>query len=248
MKVSIVVPVYNAASYIRETVEMVKAQTYSDWELILVNDCSTDNSLEILDELSDADSRIKVYSNEKNSGAAMTRNNGVSKVNGRFLAFLDADDKWMPNKLEKQLAFMEEHDASFCFTAYEFGDENAKPTGKIVTVPEKLTYRKALSRTIIFTTTVMFDLEKIDKKLIHMPNIGSEDTATWWSILRTGVAAYGLNEVLAIYRRPAQSLSSNKAVAIMRIWYLYREQEGLSVLYSFFNLVMWAYRATMRRI
>ena len=105
-----------------------------------------------------------------------------------------------------------------------------------------------MSRTIIFTTTVMFDLEKIDKALIQMPNVASEDTATWWKVLRNGYTAYGLNEVLAIYRRPAHSLSSNKLTAIRRIWNLYRKEERLSLVASAWNFVRWAYRAVMRRI
>ena len=147
-----------------------------------------------------------------------------------------------------KLAFLEEKNAAFVFTAYEFGDELAKGTGRIVHVPDTLTYKKALSRTVIFTTTVLLDTEKISKELIYMPNVPSEDSATWWQILRKGHVAYGINQVLAIYRRPAKSLSSNKVKAIQRIWYLYRKVEKLSFVGSCICLVGWAYRATMRRI
>ena len=138
--------------------------------------------------------------------------------------------------------------AGFVFTAYEFGDGQAEPTGKVVHVPAELTYRKALSRTVIFTTTVLFDREIIPAELMRMPEVESEDTATWWQILRAGYTAYGLDEVLAIYRRPAQSLSSNKLTAVRRIWNLYRRQEKLSVLSGARYFIMWAYRATMRRL
>ena len=134
------------------------------------------------------------------------------------------------------------------FTAYEFGDEQAKPTGKIVTVPPVLTYREALSRTVIFTTTVLLDTEKTGRNLIRMPEVKSEDSATWWKILRSGFVAYGLNEVLAVYRRPAKSLSSNKLEAVKRIWNLYRREEKLSLLQSVYNLFFWALRATIRRL
>lgn len=250
--ISIVTPVYNAVNFIDDTIKMVLSQTYSDWEWIMVEDGSSDGTREKLAELmshSDFDSRIKIILFDENSdGAAGARNRGLDEVSGRYVAFLDADDVWMPNKLEKQLAFMKEKDAAFSFTSYEFGDAEAKGTGRYVNVPEELTYKKALSRTVIFTTTTMFDTEKIDISLIHMPLVASEDTATWWKILRTGVKAYGLDEVLAIYRRPAQSLSSNKMLAIKRIWNLYRNIEGLNPIASAYYFCGWAIRATLRRI
>ncbi len=253
--VSIIVPVYNAAAYIEETIRMVVAQSYQDWELILIDDCSKDGSKKVIEaylqNLSvDASwkKRIRLICKENNQGAAMARNTGIDAANGRYIAFLDADDIWMKDKLEKELAFMQKKQAAFAFTAYEFGDEKARGTGKIVHVPQTLTYHQALSRTVIFTTTVLLDREKISNELIHMPVVKSEDTALWWQILRNGYTAYGLDEVLAIYRRPASSLSSNKLEAIKRIWYLYRKQEKLSLGYSVYNFVFWAIRATLRRI
>lgn len=248
--ISIIVPVYNAGIYIEETISMVRAQTCSDWELILVDDCSRDNGKQIIKKYMDSvtDERIHLIEKEQNEGAAMARNTGIDAAKGRYIAFLDADDVWMADKLEKELAFMQKKQAAFVFTAYEFGDENARGTGKIVHVPEMLTYKQALSRTVIFTTTVLLDREKIHEELIRMPNVKSEDTATWWQILRNGVDAYGLDEVLAIYRRPARSLSSNKLEAIRRIWNLYRREEKLSLPYSCYNLLFWALRATLRRL
>lgn len=250
--ISIVTPVYNAINFIDNTIDMVMSQTYTDWEWILVEDGSTDGTREKLVALMnspDFDRRIKIILFDENeNGAAGARNRGLDEVTGRFVAFLDADDVWMPDKLEKQLTFMKQRDAAFSFTSYEFGDADANGTGRYVRVPEVLTYKKALSRTVIFTTTTMFDTEKIDIRLIHMPLVASEDTATWWQILRTGVNAYGLDEVLAIYRRPAQSLSSNKMLAIKRIWFLYRKMEKLNPIVSAFYFCGWAVRATLRRI
>ena len=247
--VSIVVPVYNAANYIEKTIEMVCRQTYKDWELILVDDASRDESAQVIENyIKNQGKRIRLIRKKVNQGAAEARNTGIDASSGRYIAFLDADDVWDPEKLEKQVAYMERTGAAFCFHAYEFGDENANPTGKIVHVPEKLKYKQALSRTIIFTTTVMFDTEKIDMEIIHMPNVPSEDTATWWRILKSGYEAYGLDENLAIYRRPAKSLSSNKLEAIRRIWFLYRNIAGLSVAKSLFYFGGWAVRATLRRL
>lgn len=248
--ISIITPVYNAGNYIEETLRMVEKQTCKNWELILVDDCSTDNSRQIIKEYMDfkGDKRIHLIEKQVNEGAAMARNTGIGVSQGRYIAFLDADDIWMPEKLERELAFMEKNQAAFVCTSYEFGDEKARGTGKIVHVPPILTYKKALSRTVIFTTTVMLDTARTGRELIHMPAVKSEDTALWWKLLKSGFPAYGLDEVLAVYRRPVKSLSSNKLEAIKRIWYLYRKQEKLSVLQSAGYFFFWALRATLRRI
>lgn len=246
--ISIIVPVYKAESFIAQTVQNVQAQTYGDFELILVDDASPDNSHVIIEELAGSDKRIRLIRKEKNEGAAAARNTGIDASKGRYIAFLDADDVWKPEKLEKELAFMKEKKAAFVFTSYEFGDEEARPTGKLVRVPDTLKYRQALSRTIIFTSTVLIDLEKVDMSLVHMPIIESEDTATWWRILMSGITARGLDEVLVVYRRPAKSLSSNKFKAVKRIWGLYRKIAHLSPASSAVHLLAWGVRATLRRL
>ena len=285
--VSIIVPIYRAEAYIADTIAMVVRQTYTEWELLLIDDCSPDGSAQVVRDTlieykwsrrssrkqedketepeevrsvenggirtveeytDDKGRRILLISKEHNEGAAAARNTGLDMAGGRYIAFLDADDVWFPEKLEKELLFMKDRQAGFVFTAYEFGDEQANPTGKVVHVPAQMCYGQALSRTVIFTTTVLLDRESIPDKLIRMPGIESEDTATWWQILRAGNTAYGLDEVLAIYRRPARSLSSNKLTAIRRIWNLYRRQEKLSVIMSVRCFIPWAYRACMRRL
>ncbi|MBQ9991299.1 MAG: glycosyltransferase family 2 protein [Lachnospiraceae bacterium] len=248
--VSIIVPVYNAAAYLEKTIRMVEEQTFQDWELLLVDDCSEDESRQIICKYKEKhpDERIRLICQEKNQGAAAARNRGLKEAKGRYIAFLDADDVWLREKLEKELSFMQNKGAAFVFSAYEFGDEEARGTGRIVTVPERITYRQALSRTVIFTSTVLLDREKIPDRLIRMPDVCSEDSATWWQILRNGYEAQGLNEVLVIYRRPGRSLSSNKLTAIRRIWFLYRKVEELPLIQSCVCFIGWAFRATLRRI
>ena len=249
--VSIIVPVYKAGEYIRKTVSHVTGQTYTDWELILVDDHSPDGTADIIKSMIDEmqDARIRLIENDDNHGAAYSRNRGLDQARGRYIAFLDADDVWLPKRLELGMTYLEEHpEAGFVFGAYEFGDEEARGTGRIVHVPASIDYEHALSRTVIFTSTTLFDTEKVDKELIHMPMVASEDTATWWQVLRAGHKAYGIDEVMAIYRRPAKSLSSNKFKAMARIWNLYRQVEHLPLIKSAVCFTGWAFRATLRRL
>ena len=248
--VSIIVPVYNVEKYICETIECVRQQTYDKWELLLVEDCSKDNTVAVLEKYLDEvqDERVRLIRQEKNNGAARSRNLGLKKARGRYIAYLDADDLWVPEKLEKELAFMEKKQAAFAFTGYEFADENGKGLGKVVRVPETLTYKQALKNTTIFTTTVMFDTQKIDKNFLEMPIIKSEDTALWWKVLRKGYVAYGLDENLVRYRRVGKSLSSNKWEALRRIWNLYRKAEGMSIPSSAYHFCFWAVNAVLRRV
>lgn len=248
--VSIIVPVYNANKYIEATVKTVQEQSYENWELLLVDDGSTDGSTETIKRIVEADvtNRIVPLFPKEHGSAARARNFGLEHAKGRYIAFLDADDLWEKDKLTEELSFMKEKEAGFVFTGYEFADANGKGTGKVVKVPETLSYKQALKNTTIFTSTVLIDLEKIDRSLVMMPEMKSEDTATWYKILRNGNLAYGLDKNLVKYRRVAQSLSSNKLEAIRRIWNLYRKAEKLSVIYSAYNFVFWAFRAVLRRI
>lgn len=243
--VSVVIPVYNAEKCISDTIASIRSQTYTNWEVIMVDDGSTDRSLDLMKAL--ACENIIVIEGGGGS-AALARNKGIMAASGRYIAFLDADDLWDPTKLEKQIDLMTKENATFSFTGYEFADEFGVSVNKIVQVPHIITYRQALKNTTIFTSTVMFDMSKISKEEILMPNVKSEDTATWWKVLKSGVKGYGLNEGLTLYRRSAGTLSSDKVEAIRRIWNLYRNVEGLSVPYSAFCFMFWAVRAVLRRI
>ena len=247
--VSIIIPVYNAASYLEETINSIQEQTYSNWEAIFIDDCSSDNSYNLIKKYQKEDKRIKLIKNKTNSGAAVSRNNGIDHAEGDYLCFLDADDKWHPEKLEKQINFMQELNCEFSFTGYQFANEKCNPNGKIVSVPDKINYKQALKNTTIWTSTVMFDMNKLSKEDIHMPNIKrGQDTATWWKVLKKIKYAYGLNEVLSYYRRTNNSLSANKLTALKRTWNLYRNVEHLNILSSFYNFCWYCFNAVRRRV
>ena len=247
--VSIIVPVYNAEKFLDDTINTVLDQTYTNWELILVNDCSKDNSLDIIKKYMKKDKRIKLHNNEVNSKAAVSRNNGIDDSKGRYLCFLDADDKWEKVKLEKQIKFMKEQDCAFSFTSYEFADDKCIPNGKQVHVPKKINYKQALKNTTIWTSTVMFDMNKFTKEDIYMPNVPrGQDTATWWKVLKKIDYAYGLDEVLSYYRRSEGTLSSNKFIALKRTWNLYRNVEHLGLISSSYHFIFYCLNAVLRRI
>lgn len=247
--ISIIIPVYNASSFLSETINSIQEQTYENWELIFVDDCSNDNSAQIINSYIKKDTRIKYIKMDKNSGPALARNKGIEEAKGNFLCFQDADDLWDNNKLEKQINFMKKQKCAFSYTSYEFADEKGIPTGKKVIAKSKMTYKKNLKNTIISTITVMFNLELIDKKLIKMPNlIYVEDTATWWQILRTGIIAYGIPDVFSYYRRAKNTQSSNKIKTLKKLWYLYRHVEKLNTFYASYCFFMKNLNAIKRRI
>ena len=253
--VSIVTPVHNGAAFVAETVRTVCEQTYSNWEWLIVDDKSDDDTLEVIRKVR-ADLKqkglvsgdIRIIRLEKQSGAAKARNAGIKAAHGRFLAFLDADDLWERKKLATQVDFMLKKDCAFSFTGYEFADATGKPNGKVVRVPSEISYRQALRNTTIWTSTVMLDLDKLTIDDVLMPVIASEDTATWWNILKKVECAHGLDEVLSYYRRSGETLSSNKLVAISRIWNLYRKYEKLGLIQSSANFVGYAFNAVRRRV
>lgn len=246
-KISIIIPIHNASRYLAEAINSVKAQTYRNWELILVDDHSTDDSAKIARKFARSKKIRLIEQSSGLSGAAQARNAGIKAATGRYLCFLDADDLWEPEKLAKQIAFMQKGGYAFSFTGYEFANETGGGTGKIVRVPGKINYADALKNTTIFTSTVMFDLTKLNKRAVMMPTVKSEDTATWWKILKV-VDAYGLDEPLSLYRRHNHTLSSNKFEAIRRIWNLYRKVERLSIFESFSNFCGWSVNAVRRRV
>lgn len=224
--VSVVMPAYNSAGYIDASIESVEAQTYSEWELIVIDDFSTDDTLQHIDKYHD--NRIKVLRQDHNLGVARSRNNGIEVAKGRYIAFLDSDDIWLPYKLEHQLIFMQENDIGFSYTQYRQFTDNPESTGKLVNVRPSVDYRGLLKGNDIGCLTVMLDRKKYPS--IHMPACRHEDYATWLNLLREGGRAYSLKEDLARYRKSNHSLTSNKLRSLLWTWSLYRDNQHISLL------------------
>ncbi|PGO26564.1 glycosyl transferase [Bacillus cereus] len=247
MQISIIVPTYNASRFIEETIHSVLNQSFQDWELIIIDDCSTDDTVQKLNEFRKIDQRIRVKVLEENSGAAIARNTGINMASGRYIAFLDSDDLWVPRKLETQLNFMKENNVAFSFTGYEIITESGEKTGKIIHVPKNINYQGLLKNTIIGCLTVMIDTQQVGK--IQMPNLRTrQDTATWLSILKRGFEAYGLDEVLSKYRKVENSISSKKIKMARMNWKLYREVEGLSIFKSAWCFINYAYNGFAKHL
>lgn len=236
--VSVIMPTYNCAKYIGRSIKSVQEQTYQNWEIIIVDDCSQDNTKEIVDEYVKNDSRIQYHILEKNSGAAVARTVAMKLAKGSYMAFLDSDDIWMPNKLERQIKWMNDNGYSFSCTVYEHIDENDKPLNRIIKTIEKTDYNRLLLDCPVGCCTVVYDVEKMGK--FEVPDIRKRnDYALWLQMLKKEKYIWGMPEVLAKYRIRKNSISSNKFKLIKYHWILYRDIEHLSVLRSSFHIFWW---------
>lgn len=246
-KVSVITPSYNSSLYISHAIHSVQSQSYQNWEMIIVDDCSSDNSVELIKEFKKKDKRIKLIPLSKNVGAAEARNIALRNASGKFIAFLDSDDMWYPDKLEKQLAFMQNNDYAFTFTAYErINHDNSRKINNIY-VPQKINYNKFLKNTIIGTLTVLIDKQKTG--YFEMANIrSSHDMALWCKLLKKGFNAYGLNEILSIYRVVDSSNTAKKWKAAKDVWIVYRENEHFNILKSTYYFIFYAYNAVLKRV
>ena len=245
--VSIITPVYNAERFIEQTIKSVQNQSYTNWEMILVDDLSDDNSQEIIKKVQELDNRIKYIRVKENSGAAVARNTAIENAKGRYIAFLDSDDLWKYNKLEKQINFMKQNNYGFTFTSYELMGEDGQNLNKIVQVPQKINYDGLLKNTIIGCLTVIIDRKIVGDFTMPLLRKG-QDTATWLKILRNYEYAYGINENLANYRLVKGSISSNKIDALKRTWNTYRNVEHLSLIKSCYVFSCYVINAVKKRI
>lgn len=242
--ISIITPSYNSSIFILKTLKSVTSQSFDNWEMIIVDDCSTDNSIDVIQPFAQCDSRIKLIQLAENSGAAVARNKAIEAASGRFIAFLDSDDLWAPDKLEKQVQFMLDQDIAFSFSAYEKIDEEGVPFD-VVSVPNKISYKQLLKTNVIGCLTAMYDVEKLGK--VYMPvNTKREDFATWLAILKKVDYAYGMPDVLAQYRVYASQSSAKKTKMAKENWRLYRDIEQLGMLRSAYYFTHYAVRGVLR--
>jgi len=245
--VSIITPSYNSARFINECVNSVLEQTYTNWELIIVDDASDDNSRELISNIAERDNRIKFVFLTKNIGAAGARNVALEMSEGRYIAFLDSDDVWKTEKLTTQIDFMQFHDISFSFSSYQPMSENGMELFKKIKAPSKIDYNSFLKNTIIGCLTVVLDKDKIGD--FKMPNLRtSQDMALWLSIMKGGVIAYGIKKSLAYYRIVGESNTSNKFKVIVGVWKIYRNEEGFGCMKSIWYFLNYVFNAVKKRI
>lgn len=243
--VSIITPSFNCVDFIGETIESVINQTYKNWELIIIDDCSTDESIELIKSYIQKDKRIKLIQFSTNKGASFARSEGIKKAEGDFIAFLDSDDLWLKEKLEKQLRFMLENNYSFTFTAYQHMQENSEILKKIISAPKSVKYSDVLRSCPIGNSSVIYHTKKTGKYFV--PNIRKRnDDALWLKMLKNIPKAHGLDEVLMLYRIRKDSLSRNKFELIKYHWHLYRNIENLSVIRSTYHIVYWGVLKVLR--
>ena len=243
--VSIITPSWNVERLIGETIESVQAQTLGDWELLIADDCSTDKTATVVERYAAKDPRIKLIRQPRNGGPALARQAAIEQAQGRFIAFLDSDDLWLPAKLERQIAFAGERRAALSFTAFRRINEDGSATGRLIPVPDSLNYEQLLKNTSIATLTAIVDRDVAGN--IAMKNEPYDDFCLWLSILKPGHIAYGLNEDLARYRVRGVSVSSRPLRSAGWVWHIYRNVEQLPLLKSAWCFAHWSTRAWLKR-
>ena len=236
--VSIITPTYNCGRFIGETIESVQKQTYTNWEMIIVDDCSTDDTKNVVEKYQEQDERIKYHCLTENSGAAVARTKAMDLAAGQYMAFLDSDDLWMPDKLEKQLEFMQKNNYAFTSTSYQHMTEDGKMMPKVLNAVPKTDYNRLLLDCPVGNSTVMYDVGKMGK--FQVPDIRKRnDDALWLAMLKKEKYIYGMPEIMMKYRLRKDSISRNKLSLVKYTWKLYREIEHLSIFKSVWHIVWW---------
>ncbi|WP_333693475.1 glycosyltransferase family 2 protein [Flavobacterium sp.] len=243
--VSIVTPTYNSEQFIAETILSVQNQSYTHWELLIVDDGSQDKTADLVKELQKNDSRIKFFQLEKNSGPAVARNTGIEQAQGQYLTFIDADDIWFPDFMANSIQTIQKTGIPFVFSSYRRADENLNFVYSDFIVPQSVTYSDILKSNSISCLTAFLDIQKLGKK--YMPLIRKrQDMGLWLQYLKAVPFAYGIQQPQAIYRIRKNSLSRKKTDLIKYQWQFYREVENLSVFQSLYYLMHWAYRGFLK--
>ncbi|MEB8344822.1 glycosyltransferase family 2 protein [Flavobacteriaceae bacterium KMM 6898] len=237
--ISIITPVHNSVAYLEATINSVLKQTYTHWEMILIDDCSDDESVAIIEELLTKDPRFKLIQNIEKSGPGITRNKGISAANGQFITFLDSDDLWFPNFLQTSISSCLDNNFEFVFSSYERKDEDLMPLIIDFIVPKRVSYNDVLKSCSISCLTAFIDIRRIGKH--YMPELEKrQDWGLWLALLKKIDYAHGIQQPLAIYRMRRNSVSRSKYKLIPYVWKVYREVEKLSILKSFYLLNLWS--------
>lgn len=244
-QVSIITPCYNSRKYISCTIESVISQTYQDWEMLIIDDCSSDDSASIIQTYCAKDRRIKYLKTEKPSGGpTIPRNIGIKIATGRYIAFLDSDDCWLQTKLEDQIPLFEDDNVAIAFTNYEKITVSGERQGRKIIAPASVGYHSLLKGNCIGCLTAVYDTAKIGKA--YFPNVGHEDYALWLSILKKGFIAKNTETIGALYRIVDGSLSSDKLKVFKWSWHILREMEQLPFFVSLYYFINYAVRALMK--
>lgn len=244
-EVSVIMPVFNGAEHIAEAIRSVISQTHKNWELIVSDDGSTDGTLELVSRFESEDDRVSVLSGGHRQGPGAARNVGLDAARGRWLAFLDADDLWLPTKLERTLAHSKRFESGFIFTSYRKAYFPEWRAGNEIKVPETLNYRQLLLSNVVNTSTVLIDRTALPAFRFSESD-KPEDYVAWLGILREGVVAHGLQEPLAVYRCRNASDSSNKAKLAMRVFRVFSRVEKLSAPEVAWYFANYAFRGSLK--
>lgn len=236
--ISIITPIYNSESYVKSTIDSVLLQSYKDWEMIIIDDHSSDNTYQVAINYAKSDKRIRVYQNTRNNGAAITRNRAVEIAEGKYIAFLDGDDLWLPQKLETQLEYMESKNILFSHSSYMLVDEKGACLGRRSTSPTVIDYNDLIKFNWIGTSTVMYNAKKLGKQ--YMPNIRNRQDWACWLQLTKLANAYFIDTPIVKYRARKDSISNSKIKLIKYHWEIYNGIENFnffkSLLYLMQNL------------
>lgn len=242
--VSIITPAYKAGAFIAETIHSVQKQNYRHWEMLIVDDCSPDNTCDVVEAKMASDPRIRLLRHTDNGGPAKARNTALAQARGRYIAFLDSDDLWLPQKLERQLKFMCEQKAVISFTCFRRISADGSKQGRLVAIPKRLTYGQLLRNTAIATSTAIVDRDLSGPFAMKLTYY--DDFTLWLDLLKRGFVAHGLREDLMRYRVLGKSVSRNKGKSARMVWNTYRQVEGLGVVFASWCFVNYAFRAFLK--
>lgn len=243
--VSIIMPAFNASRFIGAAIDSVLAQTHPHWELLIVEDCSRDDTLVIVKNYANCDPRIRVFPQPRNQGVTEARNHALAQARGKYIAFLDSDDLWEPDKLSLQLDFMREHQVQVCYSGYQRINQHGEKLSRVLP-PQRVDYQALLRGNVIGNLTGIYDAEALGKEAFK--HYRHEDYVAWLALVKRAGSAMGPARLLASYRVYEGSISSNKIKTLGWQWRIYRESEGLNPLYSAWLMMNYAVQAVFKRM